>query len=580
MKGLTSFQTDDFLKYYISALAMLMAQQVFGQIETEIVVTDISLQNKTFQNVPIEFTFTTQIKYEDPFNTVDLDLIIAGPDGTTQRVPAFWAGDDKWKVRYSSSRIGEYFWSSECSNRKDTSLNQKKGTLEVLPYNGKLELFKRGPIRVAKDLRHFEHEDGTPFFWMGDTCGMALSRMKWPNDFKELVADRKEKGFNVVQVVAGLFPEFDEPLPEYAANEGGLAWEKDFSHLRPKYFDAADKRIKYLIEQGITPCIVGVWGYFMPWMGEAKIKAHWRYLIARYGAYPVVWISAGEANLPYYKSKKFPDDVQGQARRWSDVSRYIRTIDPYSRLLSCHPTAWNFFTARHAVDDESILDFDFLQTPHGANYYDGKTPIEEVVFRTVMESRAAGYPKPIINGENSYDMHAGLTTPDVPRHNFWICIANGAAGHTYGANGIWQVNGNGDTYFRYGNFTWEDALDFEGAKQIGGAKKWLEKLPWSTFQPYYNWAKWTEGSEIFRNEVLVPFALGNINGIRLFYMVKAKSVNLYQLKPGCKYKLTYFDPVKLEETDEGSFLADNSGNATLNPPKYDHDWIALVEPME
>jgi len=43
--------------------------------------------------------------------------------------------------------------------------------------------------------------------------------MKWPNDFKELVADRKEKGFNVVQVVAGLFPEFDEPLPEYAANK-------------------------------------------------------------------------------------------------------------------------------------------------------------------------------------------------------------------------------------------------------------------------------------------------------------------------------------------------------------------------
>jgi hypothetical protein len=84
-------------------------------------------------------------------------------------------------------------------------------------------------------LRHFEYADGTPFFWLGDTWWMALSRMKWPNDFKELVADRKEKGFNLVQVVAGLFPEFDEPLPQYAANEGGLAWEKDFSHLRSSW---------------------------------------------------------------------------------------------------------------------------------------------------------------------------------------------------------------------------------------------------------------------------------------------------------------------------------------------------------
>ena len=35
-------------------------------------------------------------------------------------------------------------------------------------------------------------------------------------------------------------------------------------------------------------------------MGEEMMKAHWRYLIARYGAWPVVWCAAGEANLPWY----------------------------------------------------------------------------------------------------------------------------------------------------------------------------------------------------------------------------------------------------------------------------------------
>ena len=56
---------------------------------------------------------------------------------------------------------------------------------------------------------------------------------------------------------------------------------------------------------GITPCIVGAWGYFMPWMGVEKVKAHWRYLIARYGAWPVVWCAAGEANLPWYLAEGF-----------------------------------------------------------------------------------------------------------------------------------------------------------------------------------------------------------------------------------------------------------------------------------
>ncbi len=66
--------------------------------------------------------------------------------------------------------------------------------------------------------------------------------------------------------------------------------------------------MRYLVEQGFTPCIVGAWGYFMPWMGVEKMKAHWRYLIARYGALPVVWCAAGEANLPWYLAKGFPYD--------------------------------------------------------------------------------------------------------------------------------------------------------------------------------------------------------------------------------------------------------------------------------
>jgi hypothetical protein len=564
------------------AFSIVLNSTAFAQSGTVVLVSANESQNTTYQNVPIEFSFTTETQYKDPFNMVDVDMVVTNPDGHSQRIPAFWAGGNAWKVRYASSKVGDFFWSLECSNRKDNDLNQKRGTFTVQPYRGELYLYKHGAIKVSKDMRHFEHEDSTPFFWMGDTWWMALSRMHWPNDFKELVADRKEKGFNLVQVVAGIFPEFreKEPLPEYAANEGGTAWDNEFNSLRPEYFDAADKRIKHLIEQGIIPCIVGAWGYFMPWMGEANLKAHWRYLIARYGAFPVIWIGAGEANLPYYADEVFPDDRQKQARRWSDVTRYVRTIDPYKRLISVHPTAWHFFTSRHCIDDENLIDFDFLQTPHGATYYDGKSPIEEMVYLTVLRSRAAGIPKPVINGESSYDMHAGLKTPDVPRHNFWISIANGAAGHTYGANGIWQVNGNGDAYMNYGDVTWKEAMSYEAATQIGGAKKWLEKLPWYSFQPYYNWAKWEESSTNYAIDKIIPFGLGQINGTRLFYMLYSKPIVLYQLEPEREYALTYFDPVELKETNGGTFIPNISGFANIKPPDYNHDWVITIEPVK
>jgi hypothetical protein len=67
---------------------------------------------------------------------------------------------------------------------------------------------------VADDLRHFAYADGSPFFWLGDTWWMGLTkRLTWPEDFQQLTADRRAKGFTVIQIVAGLYPDmpaFDE----------------------------------------------------------------------------------------------------------------------------------------------------------------------------------------------------------------------------------------------------------------------------------------------------------------------------------------------------------------------------------
>ncbi|QYM78427.1 DUF4038 domain-containing protein [Horticoccus luteus] len=443
---------------------------------------------RTETNVAVELALTTRGTYANPPEELLIDAVFVEPDGRELRVPAFWAGGQNWRVRYASSQVGTHGFRVESSRADERELAALTGTVEITPYTGDNALLRHGPVRVAADKRHFEHADGTPFFWLGDTWWMGLChRLEWPQDFQRLAADRKEKGFNVVQIVGGLYPDMPAFDPR-GANEAGYPWEPDYARLRPEYFEAADRKLAHLVASGITPCLVGLWGYFMPWMGVAKIKTHWRNVIARYGAWPMVWCAAGEANLPWYLHPKFPFDDRGQVQGWTEILRYIRDTDPWRRPLTIHPTAIDKYTARNATDDAALLDFDLLQTPHALN------EAVEPAIRTVRESYAAAPRMPIIDGEPCYEMLNGTIVTAWPRRMFWSCVLNGAAGHTYGANGIWQVNRSGRSHGAsphggdYGTTPWDEAMNFAGSAQVALGKRLFERFEWARFRPHPEWA--------------------------------------------------------------------------------------------
>jgi len=443
---------------------------------------------RTQANVMVETDFGAERVYSDPFNQVTLDVIFTDPQGMDLRVPAFWAGSNVWKVRYASPVLGVHRFRTECSQSQDAGLHGIKGTIEIQPYNGTNPLYLHGPLRVSANRRYLEHLDHTPFFWLADTWWMGLChRLRWPEEFHTLAADRKEKGFNVIQIVAGLYPDMF-PFDPRGANEAGYPWETNYSRIRPEYFDAADKRLGYLVEEGMTPCIVGAWGYFMPWMGVEKMKAHWRYLIARYGAWPVVWCAAGEANLPWYLAPGFPYDDRKQVQDWTEVMKFVRATDPFHRPLTVHPTAIKRYTSRHATDDPDLLDFDMLQTPHG------RKEAVPVTVNAVRESYAAEPRIPVIDGEASYEMLGDSLPTEWTRRMFWLCLMNGAAGHTYGANGIWQCNRAGQPHGpsphggSYGKIAWNEAMHLPGSRQVGLGKAFFEQFPWQRFEPHPEWA--------------------------------------------------------------------------------------------
>jgi hypothetical protein len=49
----------------------------------------------------VEWAYNAGIPYADLFNDLELDVVFTDPGGQEQRVPAFWAGEQAWRVRYS-----------------------------------------------------------------------------------------------------------------------------------------------------------------------------------------------------------------------------------------------------------------------------------------------------------------------------------------------------------------------------------------------------------------------------------------------------------------------------------------------
>lgn len=56
------------------------------------------------------------------------------------------------------------------------------------------------PLKISANKRYFQTADSKPFFWMGDTGWLLFIKCK-KEAAVQYLDDRKQKGFNVVQVM-------------------------------------------------------------------------------------------------------------------------------------------------------------------------------------------------------------------------------------------------------------------------------------------------------------------------------------------------------------------------------------------
>lgn len=500
-----------------------------------------------------EKAIESKVTYDNPFTDIEVTAVFSQGDATW-RVPAFWDGGTIWKVRFAPPRAGEYRWTVESSDPNNAGFGEAGGRLTVAAGAVANPLVRRGFLRVAADKRRFEHADGTPFLWLGDTWWKCLCKRLTLVEFEALAADRAAKGFNVVQIVCGPYPDEAMMEPRWA-NEGGLPYlAPDFSRVNPDSFRHADRRIEALVTAGIVPAIVGGWGRpqhggrsTLDQVGLAGFKRHWRHLVARYGSLPVVWIVGGEARDDYGP--------------WAELAAFVKEIDPYDQPLCYHAPG----DPRTAIANQTPFDFDMVAIGHDGLATAGKS-------LEILRSCLAREPRrPALCGEACYERHMQTNFEDVQRHLFWSFMLSGAAGHTYGAAGIWQASIEGDPGIDpvYDTTTWREAMDYPGATQIGRGKQLLESYPWARFEPHPEWAE--------------PdcFAAGIPGEVRFIYRPKRRIYDwtgpvVKGVEPGVAYTAFYFDPVRGRRFDLGPVSAPAGEYRAPRLPSP-QDWVLVLE---
>jgi hypothetical protein len=295
----------------------------------------------------------------------------------------------------------------------------------------------------------------------------------------------------------------------------------------------------------------------MEFCGPEVLRKHWRHVIARWAAYPVVWCVAGVVMMSWYLHEfEGETDRQEWAERtrekWMEVTRYVRDTDPYGHPVTAHPGGRG---SREMLDDR-LVEIEMLQTGHG-----GHGSLANTV-QLVTESVADMPPMPVVNGEVSYEGIGGTCWQDVQRLMFWVDMLNVAAGHTYGANGLWQMSTEERPYgpsphgMTWGNTPWKEAAELPGSEQVGLGRRVLERYDWWRLEPEPDAVEphWSDENYYAPHAAVIP------GQCIIIYMPRPWSRPTVRcLQPGAEYRAFYVDPMTGAEYESGQVTADEDG---------------------
>lgn len=352
-------------------------------------------------------------------------------------------------------------------------------------WTGRASDFSHGDIEVSADGHFLQYEDGTPFFYLGDTAWELFHRLD-RESADIYLEDRASKGFTVIQAVA--LAELDgHTVP----NAYGYLPLEDLDPSRPAvregedndYWDHVDYIIRKANSLGMYVGLLPTWGRYWhdaiaenggkPLFNKDNAIEYGRFIGERYKDCKIIWILGGDRNI----------DNEEQKDMIRSMARGIREGAGDSQLITFHPSGANGSSTW--FHNEPWLDFNMRQNGH-CRIYPGS-------YEKTLDDYYRQPARPVIDGEPLYEDHPLEFRPesfghsiaaDVRRKFYWDMF-NGAAGHTYGHHSIWQMYEPGirRNAPNFPLMSWKEALGRPGSVQMAIGRALLESRPFMSRVP-------------------------------------------------------------------------------------------------
>lgn len=539
--------------------------------------------------IAVDLPFTSNKSYRDGEQLyARFDAVFTNPaTGTSLTIPGFWDGGQTFVVRFAPTEAGE--WDYVTAAPDDPDLDGKIGKVIAKPYSGDLEIYRRGFV-TTNGSKHFVYADGTPFFYLGDTHwsiyreefdspGPYAGDTGAESHFKYIVDKRVEQGFTVYQ---------SEPI----GTQTNLA-DGELSSSDADAFKMNDRYYQYIAEKGLVHANAEF--FFSSSMSkelaedERYLEAISRYWVARYSAYPVMWTLAQEADNDFYRERGDQKFYGPEDNPWVRVAEFIHKYDAYRHPLSCHQENTLYTSVTGAGSSEPSRDnggksafySEDVTARTGHNWWAaqwGPNIAGQESGKTARDYWESG--KVAINYEGKY---CNLWTKDAgARMQSWIAMLSGFAGVGYGAADIWLYDGNYDldTTSNDGLDTitpedkairWNEAVEFESARQQGVMRRFFESFDWQNLKPDLNDGKIFKPDQAF----YAAASVGNETYVIYLYARSKSSGAVLGMDVDGSYGAAWFDPRTGETVEIGEIRADAQGTWTA-PEKPGADDYALI----
>ncbi|WP_225442577.1 glycoside hydrolase family 140 protein [Paenibacillus lycopersici] len=424
-------------------------------------------------------------------------------------------------------------------------------------------------LKISDNKRFLTLEDGSPFFWLGDTAWELFHKLN-REESDLYLRNRAERKFNVVQAVAlaeldgVMSPNAYGRLPLLKNAQGVYDPSLPDTNGADNYWTHVDYIVDRAAELGIYIALLPTWGdkYNVVWgkgpdiFTQENAQAFGRWLGERYRDRPnIVWVLGGDR--PLQTARHF-EIIRAMAAGLSEGDRG-------SHLITFHPPG--DCSSSTPLHDEPWLAFNMIQSGHHdtirKNYEEVAADYGKLPTKPTLDAEPCYEDHPInFNAENGY-----FDEKDV-RIGAYYGVFSGAFGHTYGHHSIWSMTTEPGPYFI---MHWQDAIVRPGAAQMQHLRALIESYPFLERVPDQsliadqfaaaNYMVATRGQRyaLVYSPNGIPFrvALGKIDGERVAAF--------------------WYDPRSGERAAAGEWA--NHGVQRVVPPSSgrDGDWVLILE---